>query len=315
MEGMLHLDGFLKVLADENHVLLRVPRENNMYNVDLKNVVPSGGIGPKWLFDIDTLTISMNYQPVLAGNQPNDNTGIKEILDACRVWKETVSAQQYVTLPFWSSAFHDPKNTANNCADAAFEVKENKNDGHVSAHESGKTDKKKPDEKAKRDDKGKSPLDSIIGVRDLRAEFEIFSFKSTNRVNVISEPVNATGPNPTNSTTSFNTASSFVNAVSPNFEIVGQSSFMDPSNYPDDPAMPELEDIVYSDDEEDVGAKADLSNFETTIPMDVKSAFPYGTIKKEVYVCQPPGFEDHAYPDKVYKVVKLLYGLHQAPRA
>ncbi|GKA49389.1 putative ribonuclease H-like domain-containing protein [Tanacetum coccineum] len=49
--------------------------------------------------------------------------------------------------------------------------------------------------------------------------------------------------------------------------------------------------------------------------MDVKSAFLYGTIEEEVYVCQPPGFEDPDYPDKVYKVVKALYGLHQAPRA
>ncbi|GJR69388.1 putative ribonuclease H-like domain-containing protein [Tanacetum coccineum] len=49
--------------------------------------------------------------------------------------------------------------------------------------------------------------------------------------------------------------------------------------------------------------------------MDVKSAFLYGTIKKEVYVHQPPGFVDPAHPNKVYKVVKALYGLHQAPRA
>ncbi|GKC79856.1 putative ribonuclease H-like domain-containing protein [Tanacetum coccineum] len=49
--------------------------------------------------------------------------------------------------------------------------------------------------------------------------------------------------------------------------------------------------------------------------MDVKSAFLYGTIEEEVYVCQPPGFEDPDYPDKVYKVVKALYSLHQAPRA
>nr|GEW42297.1 hypothetical protein [Tanacetum cinerariifolium] len=49
--------------------------------------------------------------------------------------------------------------------------------------------------------------------------------------------------------------------------------------------------------------------------MDVKSVFLYGTIKEEVYVCQPPGFEDPDHPDKVYKVVKALYGLHQAPRA
>ncbi|GJV21992.1 putative ribonuclease H-like domain-containing protein [Tanacetum coccineum] len=49
--------------------------------------------------------------------------------------------------------------------------------------------------------------------------------------------------------------------------------------------------------------------------MDVKSAFLYSTIEEEVYVCQPPGFEDPQFPDKVYKVDKALYGLHQAPKA
>ncbi|GJX46534.1 putative ribonuclease H-like domain-containing protein [Tanacetum coccineum] len=49
--------------------------------------------------------------------------------------------------------------------------------------------------------------------------------------------------------------------------------------------------------------------------MDMKSAFLYGTIEEEVYVCQPPGFEDPQFPDKVYKVEKALYGLHQAPKA
>jgi hypothetical protein len=49
--------------------------------------------------------------------------------------------------------------------------------------------------------------------------------------------------------------------------------------------------------------------------MDVKSAFLYGKIEEEVYVTQPQGFEDPQNPKKVYKVVKALYGLHQAPRA
>ncbi|GKE04618.1 putative ribonuclease H-like domain-containing protein [Tanacetum coccineum] len=49
--------------------------------------------------------------------------------------------------------------------------------------------------------------------------------------------------------------------------------------------------------------------------MDVKSAFLYSTIKEEVYVHQPPSFVDLAHPNKVYKVVKALYGLHQALRA
>ncbi|GKE80074.1 putative ribonuclease H-like domain-containing protein [Tanacetum coccineum] len=49
--------------------------------------------------------------------------------------------------------------------------------------------------------------------------------------------------------------------------------------------------------------------------MDVKSAFLYGEIDEEVYVTQPKGFEDPFYPKHVYRVMKALYGLHQAPKA
>nr|GFC23536.1 hypothetical protein [Tanacetum cinerariifolium] len=194
----------------------------------LENKPNVAGIRPKWLFDIDTLTKSMIYQPVVAGNQPNDNAGIKENLDA-----------------------------DDDVADAAFDVKENENDIRVSSNESDKSDNKKHDEKAKRDDKEKSPVDSPTGVRDLRAKYKKISSNSTNRVNAVSVHVNAVGPNSTNSTNSFNTASLSINIVSSNFGIAGNSSFVDPSKYPDDPHMPELEDIVYSDDEEDVGAEAD----------------------------------------------------------
>nr|GFB89669.1 hypothetical protein [Tanacetum cinerariifolium] len=179
----------------------------------LNNKPNVAGIGPKWLFDIDTLTISMNYQPVVVGNQPNDNAGIKENFDADV-----------------------------DVADAAFVVKENENDVHVSPSGSDKTANKKHDEKAKRDDKGKSHVDSLTGARDLRAEFEEFSFNSTNRVNVVSASVTAAGPNPTNNINSFNTASPYDTADSPNFRIVRKSSFVDPSKYPNDPDMPELED-------------------------------------------------------------------------
>ncbi|KAI3682931.1 hypothetical protein L1987_83321 [Smallanthus sonchifolius] len=49
--------------------------------------------------------------------------------------------------------------------------------------------------------------------------------------------------------------------------------------------------------------------------LDVKSAFQYGKVKEEVFVKQPPGFEDPMFPEKVFKLDKALYGLHQAPRA
>nr|GEX56667.1 hypothetical protein [Tanacetum cinerariifolium] len=351
-------------LPDENHVLLRVPRKNNMYNVDLKNIVPSGDLtclfakatldksnlwhrrlghiniktmnkpikgnlvrglpskvfeinhtcvackkgkqhraswsGRIWLFD--TLTQSMNYQPVVTGSQPNSTA--------------------------------DPQNID---VDAAFTDKENESEVHVSPSSSDK--QKKHDDKAKREAKGKCLVDVSTRVRDLSDEFEEFSVNSTNWVNAASTPVTAVGPNSTNSTNSFNVVGPSNTAVSTTFEIVRKSSFVDPSQYPDDPDMPALEDITYSDDEEDGHNQEEGIDYEEVFTpvarieavrlflacasfmgfmvyqMDVKSAFLYETIKEEVYVCQPPGFEDPDYPDKVYKVVKALYGLHQAPRA
>nr|GEV19644.1 retrotransposon protein, putative, Ty3-gypsy subclass [Tanacetum cinerariifolium] len=187
---------------------------------------------------------------------------------------------------------------------AAFEVKETKFEGkkpeyevHVSSSSSAKT--KKHDNKTKREAKSKSPVDT---------------------------PVPTVGQIPTNSTNTFSVAGPSNTAIS---LTLRESSYMDPSQYPDDPNTPALEDITYSDDEEDVGVEADFTNLETTITvspipttrvhkdhhMDVKSAFLYGTIKEEVYVCQPPIFKDPDYPDKIYKVVKALYGLHQATKA
>nr|GEY17986.1 reverse transcriptase [Tanacetum cinerariifolium] len=57
------------------------------------------------------------------------------------------------------------------------------------------------------------------------------------------------------------------------------------------------------------------SAMQTRSKMDVKSVFLYGRIDEKVYVTQPKGFVDPQYPKKVYKVVKALYGLHQALRA
>ncbi|GJS11500.1 putative ribonuclease H-like domain-containing protein [Tanacetum coccineum] len=104
-----------------------------------------------------------------------------------------------------------------------------------------------------------------------------------------------------------------VNAASINeVNAVGRKASIE---LPDEPNMTGLEDTVYSDNDEDVSAEADMNNLDAFMPMDVKSAFLYGKIKEEVYVCPPPGFEDPDFPDRVYKVEKALYGLHQAPRA
>nr|GFB87306.1 hypothetical protein [Tanacetum cinerariifolium] len=87
--------------------------------------------------------------------------------DVGKVRKETVSAQQYVLLPLWSTGSQDLQNTDDDVVDIAFDVKENENDVHVSANGSDKIDNKKHDEKAKRDDKRKSkrPLRATTPVK------------------------------------------------------------------------------------------------------------------------------------------------------
>nr|GEU42243.1 putative ribonuclease H-like domain-containing protein [Tanacetum cinerariifolium] len=299
-------------LPDENHVLLRVPRENNMYNVDLKNIVPSGDL--TCLFAKATLDESNLWHRRLGHiNFKTMNKLVKGKFDgkvdegflvgysvsskAFRVFNNrTIIVQETLHInflenqlnvagsrPIWlfdidtltQSMNYQPVNTD---ADATFEVKEHESKVHVPPSRSAKT--KKHDDKTKREAKGKSHVDT-----------NTFS---------------AAGPSNT--------------AVSPTLR---KSSYVDPSQYPDDPNMPALEEITYSDNEEDVGAEADFSNLETHIightqekgidyeeflalvarieairlflayvsfmgfmvyQMDVKSDFLYGTIEEEVYV-------------------------------
>nr|GEW76136.1 retrovirus-related Pol polyprotein from transposon TNT 1-94 [Tanacetum cinerariifolium] len=85
------------------------------------------GSGPTWLFDIDTLTKNMNYQPVTAGKQSNPNAGVKEQFDTEKAGEEI--KQQYVLFLVWSSGFTNPQNTN---GDAAFDEKKPESKVNVS---------------------------------------------------------------------------------------------------------------------------------------------------------------------------------------
>ncbi|GKD02064.1 hypothetical protein Tco_1172338, partial [Tanacetum coccineum] len=61
------------------------------------------GNGPNWLFDINALIISMNYKPVVTGNQTNGNAGTKENIDACLARKKIVPDHEYILLPLLTS--------------------------------------------------------------------------------------------------------------------------------------------------------------------------------------------------------------------
>nr|GEV30456.1 hypothetical protein [Tanacetum cinerariifolium] len=112
-----------------------------------------------------------------------------------------------------------------------------------------------------------------------------------------------------NSTNTFSVAGPSNVVASPSH---GKSSCIDACQLYDDPDMPELEDITYSDDEDDVGSKADFNNLETSI---IGSPIPTTRVHTDHLVTQIIEFEDPDHPNKVYKMVKALYGLHQAPRA
>nr|GFB66564.1 retrovirus-related Pol polyprotein from transposon TNT 1-94 [Tanacetum cinerariifolium] len=150
------------------------------------------GSGPTWLFDIDTLSQSMNYQPVVTWNEPNSSAGIQEILDAGKAGEGNV--QKYVLFPLWSTSFNDPQNID---VDTTFEVKEPESEVYVSPCSSAKS--KKYDDKTKREAKGKSHVELSTGVRNLSEELKDFSFNSTNGVNAASTPVTTAEPNSTNS--------------------------------------------------------------------------------------------------------------------
>nr|GFB14258.1 ribonuclease H-like domain-containing protein [Tanacetum cinerariifolium] len=235
------------------------------------------GSGPAWLFDIDSLTRTMNYHPVIAENQTNSNASFKDTKKA--------GEEETQTYVLFLVVYDGSTNSQNNNKDALIDGKEHDDDiqksvsPDIHSSSSGAQTRKQGD-KTENKDKGKSPVVTITGFRDLNAKFEECNNNSSNGVNAASSLVSTAGQNSINSTNDFSDAG--------------------PSNA----ALPNLENFTHSDDADAV-----------VYQMDVKSAFLYGTIEEEVYVCQPLGFEDPENPNKVYKVVKALYGLYQAPRA
>nr|GEX79209.1 hypothetical protein [Tanacetum cinerariifolium] len=240
------------------------------------------GTGPTWLFDIDSLTRTMNYQPVTTRNQTNSGAGFQNKFDAKKTGEEV--DQTYVLFPMWSTGSTNPQN---NVKDAAFDGKEHDFDAKkpesVVIHSSSSSAQlRKQDDKTNKEDKRKSPVESFTGYRDLNAEFEDCSDNSSNEINAASSSsiVSTVGQNSLNSTNTFIAVGPSNNTISPTY---GKSSFIDASQLPDDPDMPELEDITYSDDEDVVGAEVDINNLESSIPV---SPIPTIIIHKDHPVSQ-----------------------------
>nr|GFC39893.1 hypothetical protein [Tanacetum cinerariifolium] len=112
------------------------------------------------------------------------------------------------------------------------------------------------------------------------SNFEYFSDNNINEDNAAGSLVPVVGQISTNSTNTFSAASPSNAVFSPTH---GKSSYVDSSQLPDDSNMPKLEDITYSDDEDDVGAEADFNHLETTITI---SPIPITRVHKDRHVTQ-----------------------------
>nr|GFB70437.1 ribonuclease H-like domain, reverse transcriptase, RNA-dependent DNA polymerase [Tanacetum cinerariifolium] len=184
----------------------------------------------------------MNYHPVLAENQSNSNAGFQDTKKAGE--KRT---QSYVLFPVLSDGSTNPKN---NNKDALVDGKENddiQKSVSPDIHSSSCGDQtREQGDKAENQDKGKSPIVTITGFRDLNGEFAECINNNSNGVNSAGSSVSAAELNFTNSTNDFSAAS--------------------PSNA----AMPNLEDLSHNAD--DVGAEADINNMESIIPVIVATS-------------------------------------------
>ncbi|GJZ53329.1 putative ribonuclease H-like domain-containing protein [Tanacetum coccineum] len=349
----------------------------------LENVPNVKGNGPDWLFDVDSLTISMNYVPVVTGNQTNGIARNRYNIVAGQAEKKIEPKQEYILIPLCIVDLlisQDPKDREGNAGKKAIEV-----------DESGVLDNNGKDEQATRSE----------SERLIQKEMQNELINSTNNINTVSTLVSTAGPSfanaaPSSSINAAGTPDSTANAFEEHlFERF--SPFKNASTLLHVPNMSPIHDTGIfgnSYDDEDVEEEVDMNNVVSsyTVPdalftkflkdhpkdqveaiqdellqfkllkvwtlvdlprdkwaigidydevfapvarieairlflayasfkdfvvyqMDVKSAFLYGKIEEEMYVYQPPGFEDPDFPDKVYKIEKALYGLHQAPKA
>ncbi|GJY36307.1 putative ribonuclease H-like domain-containing protein [Tanacetum coccineum] len=337
--GKLDFEDVYFVKELRNHVLLKVLRKDNIYSVDLRNVVPQGGDGPKWLFDIDVLTKSMNYVPVVAGTNSNDFAGTEESIGAGHSSKERGSSQDYILMPLWKDgSLFDcfSKNASNDEPQPSSDA--GKKDDEGVNKESGIDDQEKPKnitttslEATHADffgDEREIDMGNIIATylvpstlntrihKDHSLDHVIGDIEARRASTVKLQQVWTLVDLP-HGKRAIDTKWVYRNKKDERGIVIRNKVRLVAHGYTQE------EGIAYDEVFAPVArikairlflAYASFKDF-VVYQMDVKSAFLYGKIKEEVYVYQPLGFEDLEYPDKIYKVEKALYGLHQAPRA
>nr|GEX17845.1 putative ribonuclease H-like domain-containing protein [Tanacetum cinerariifolium] len=300
--------------------------EENLHVKFIENTPNIAGSGPNWLFDIDALTKFMNYKAVVAGNQSNGSAGTKACDNVGKTKVETVPDNDYILLPLWTQ-------------DMLFSSssKDSPGAGFKPLREEEKKDANDP---GNEDSEVPSTEEPIVNQK------KDANVNNTNNINTVSLTDNAAGIE--NNDVDENIVYGCADDLNiPDLEEICR--FSDAENDDSGAEMNNLD--TYFQDERGIMIKNEArlvaqgntqeegidydevfapiarikairlflayASFKDIVvyQMNVKRDFLYCKIEEEVYVCQQPSFEDPDFPDRVYKVEKALYGVHQAPRA
>nr|GEW75933.1 hypothetical protein [Tanacetum cinerariifolium] len=262
--------------------------EENMhvkFNENTSNIAESG---PNWLFYVDALTKSMNYKPIVAENQSNGNAGTKACDDADNEFQPSSDDGKKVD--------EDPKQK-NKCKDQ--EKKDNVNNtNNVNAASTNEVNA------VGANTNNELPLDSEMPeVEDIST----FNFSNKDEDGTEAD----------------------MNNLDTTIQVIPTPTIRIHKDHPLDqnpkrnPCFERstLMDLPYG--KRAISTKWVFRNKNDELGIVIRNKarwmsrviFSYGKIEEEVYVCQPLGFKDPEFPEKVYKVEKALNGLHQASRA
>nr|GFA42368.1 hypothetical protein [Tanacetum cinerariifolium] len=240
--------------------------EENLHVDFLDNKLIEKGVGPNWLFDIDTLTNSMNYVPVVvAGTSSTNISGTQDV------------ASQAVKKDVFEDTFGEEADLSN----------------------MGTSIPEEP----------KKIFDALKDLSWVEAmQEELLQFKIQN-VWILVDCPKRVRP--------IGTKWVLKNKKDEWGIVIRNKARLVVQGYTQEKRIDYEEVFAPVERIEAIRLFLAYASFMGFIvyQMDVKSDFLYGTINEEVYVMQPPGFQDPEFPDRVYKVEKAMYGLHQAPRA
>nr|GEY17343.1 ribonuclease H-like domain-containing protein [Tanacetum cinerariifolium] len=297
----------------------------------LENKPNVASSGPTWLFDMDSLTRTINFQRVTVGNQTNPSAGFQDKFDAEKAGDEI--DQQYVLFPVWSSGSTNPQNSD---GDAAFDGKEpkfneKKHESEVNVSPSSSAQSMKQDDKTKKEAKGKkledityfddeddvgpeadfNNLETSITIshipttrvhKDHPVTQNIGDLSSATQIRSITRVAKDQGGLSQMFNDDFHTCmfACFLSQEEP--KRVHQA-LKDPS------WIKAMQEELLQFKMQKVWVLVDLPHGKRAI--GTKLVFRNKKDERGIMVRN----KDLDHPDKVYKVVKALYGLHQAPRA